>query len=258
MLMAFLVDASECGFSLLRVRRVTLEGRSVVIPNPPPSAFPPIPLFRPSQSVSETAGGDEGPASAFSAPRRERSSGNRKAWRRGGNGVAYETEDALAERSSSSRSASTDQMGDEPNASISNQQASPPRQIETTSHPGIGAAALASTVLASQVSSPVSPSAGLRHVRDSPQQDGSAEVVVSAGLRKSRPPSPTRPPRGVRSAKSDSTSSAGSGGRSGAGSGGKKTVLDRRRITTIPVWKRPAVPLSKPYVPVPRKGGGGL
>lgn len=33
------------------------------------------------------------------------------------------------------------------------------------------------------------------------------------------------------------------------GSSGKR----RRKVSTTPVWKRPAVPLSKPYVPVPRR-----
>lgn len=41
---------------------------------------------------------------------------------------------------------------------------------------------------------------------------------------------------------------------SSSGSAGS-SVQGRRRVKTTPVWKRPVVPLSKPYVPVPRKNG---
>ena len=60
----------------------------------------------------------------------------------------------------------------------------------------------------------------------------------------------TSPPGGAGGASASGTS-AGSGGRLCTAAGSKKM---RERISATPVWKRPVVPLSKPYVPVPRKG----
>lgn len=55
----------------------------------------------------------------------------------------------------------------------------------------------------------------------------------------------TLPPYGTGSASASGTS---------VGSNGSNNSR-RKKIPTKPVWKRPAVPLSKPYVPVPRKEG---
>lgn len=91
------------------------------------------------------------------------------------------------------------------------------------------------------------------------QQDvDGAETVISGGLRNSRLLSPTR------RSSAPATTRVGSGGRGrragGSSSSGsssrKRVVLDRRRIDATPVWKRPVVPLSKPYVPLPRKNNG--
>ena len=57
-------------------------------------------------------------------------------------------------------------------------------------------------------------------------------------------------PHGEAGSASASGTSVGSGGTICTAGSKKK----RERIATTPVWKRPVVPLSKPYVPVPRKG----
>lgn len=62
--------------------------------------------------------------------------------------------------------------------------------------------------------------------------------------------------RRVRTSSGGGNGSGSRSGSSGGASGRKSLALDRRRISTTPVWKRPAVPLSKPYVPVPRKESG--
>ncbi len=231
-----------------------------------PLRLPSSPLG-PSQSISETVGGDNGPASASSsAPRRgTKSSGNRKTWERAGSGPADEMEEAPGEtRRGNSGGGSTppERGGVEPNTSRSNQQPdSPPRQTAATPDSGAGDANLSSTMEAdSRAFSPVRPSVGLRrYLCDSTPQDRGGEAAVgSGGLPKPRSVPPTRPSRGVRSALSDTTSAGLSDRRRTTGSGAKKPVLDRRRITTTPVWKRPAVPLSKPYVPVPRTDSGRL
>lgn len=62
-------------------------------------------------------------------------------------------------------------------------------------------------------------------------------------------------PTGTASSRVDSAVS-GSGSGSGSGSAGSSVQGSRRRITATPVWKRPVVPLSKPYVPMPSKNSG--
>lgn len=64
-------------------------------------------------------------------------------------------------------------------------------------------------------------------------------------------------PTAVASSRLDSAvSGSGSGSGSSSGSAGSSVHGGRRRITATPVWKRPVVPLSKPYVPMPSKDSG--
>lgn len=229
------------------------------------------------QSVSDSVGGDcGGPATASSAPREKRKGGNRKTWGRVGSDPGQAPQDTRTGTPSSTTGSSTlaVQEGDneqlyafEANQQPPQQQQQPGQARRTTPRPGAAAAAVSSSNSSSGTRStrlealpPPSPDACSGCFGTPPQQDGGSEAAVTgSGL-----PNPRLSPKGrgySRGPRSDAsaTASSGSGGRNtSSGSGGKKVVHDRRRIATTPVWKRPAVPLSKPYVPVPRKESGGL
>lgn len=64
---------------------------------------------------------------------------------------------------------------------------------------------------------------------------------------------------GPGSASASGAASLGSGGNSGSNSTVRQKgdkPENRKRIAVTPVWKRPVVPLSKPYVPLPTKDDG--
>lgn len=225
------------------------------------------------QSVSDAVEGDCGPVTASSAPWEKQKSGNRKTWGRAGPGHAQEPEDTQNSRGS----AHAVQEGGELYAFESNQQQqspppppSPPPpqagQTRTTPLPCVAAVSISNSSGTSRSSTrlevlpPASPGACSGCFGTPPQQEGGGEVVTGGGGLRNPRPSPTR--RGYsRAARSDAsaTASSGSGGRDSSGSGGRRAAHhDRRRIATTPVWKRPAVPLSKPYIPVPRKDSGRL
>lgn len=75
-------------------------------------------------------------------------------------------------------------------------------------------------------------------------------------------PSPSSAGGGGSAATASVTNSGGNSVGSGGGSSNNNNIINnnnnnyqrpRKRIAATPVWKRPVVPLSKPYVPVPRK-----
>lgn len=99
--------------------------------------------------------------------------------------------------------------------------------------------------------------------RDSNSQHGSesrqcergyGKIVRGKGVRNSEVLSP-EPSTGVRRGPETCSGAATVSSTSSSGSVGSSSVQGRKRIKATPVWKRPIVPLSKPYVPVPRKDG---
>jgi len=190
------------------------------------------------QSASDAAGGDHSLATASPAPREKQiKSGSRKTWDRVGSGHAQEPEDMHTgtQRSSGSAHHAVPE-GDEFCAFESNHQHHlPPPQARQT---GPSARECATAALSNN-GADGSTSTGLEVLPPAgpdfdtpPQQDGGGAPAITR---------------------------SGSGGRSNSsGSGGKRVVHDRKRIATTPVWKRPAVPLSQPYVPVPKKASGRM
>lgn len=228
--------------------------------------LPTPPRIRPCrQSVSDTVGRDCGPDTASSAPWEKQRGGTRKTWRRAGYGHAQEPEDTRTGTQSSRISVHAVQKAEDGLYAFEPHQQQPPQAHQTRSTPRLGAAdfevsrtGVGTNIPRLEVLPPAGPDVCSGCFGTSPQQGDGGEVVAGGGARNPRP-SPTRHgySRGARSDASATTSS-GSGGRNSSGSGGKRVAHDRRRIATTPVWKRPAVPLSKPYVPVPRKEHGRL
>lgn len=227
------------------------------------------------QSVSDVFGGDCGPTTASSAPwEKQEKSGDRKTWgRRVGSDHAREPQDTPPTRTtpSSSRGGAccTVQERNELQTFEQNQPPPPlPKAERTRRTPRPSAADLPTRSSCSrngtrlEVLPTASPDAACSGCIGAPPQEDrvGGKVVGGGGLPNQRLSSPTRRgySRGAKSDASATASSAGSGGRNSSGSRAKKAGHDRRRIATTPVWKRPAVPLSKPYVPVPRKERGRL
>lgn len=222
-----------------------------------------------AQSVSDSAavGGDCGPATVSSAPWDKPKSRNRKTWRRAGSGHAQEAADALTGALSSRESAhAVVQEGNELHVLESNQQPPPQATQQTRTIPGpcgnSSSSSRSGTSSRLEALPPPSPDAGCSAgcFGTPPQQGGGGEAAIGGGGLRNPRLSPTRRRGYSGGARSDASTatSAGPGGRKSSGSSGRKVVHDRRRIATTPVWKRPAVPLSKPYVAVPKKENGRL
>eukprot|EP00752_Nemacystus_decipiens_P007290 g6523.t1 len=263
--------------------RYNIGGASGIIPAsvPPPAVQSARSFFSitGSASVSDAAGGDLGPATASSAPWEKQELGHRETWGRVGSGHAHEPEETRTGTQTRRGSAHAVQDGDELYTFESNQQRRHqqqqqqpplplPRSGQTRTTPRSCA-----TAASSSDSAPSSGSSARLEVLPAaspdacygcsgvipPQQDDGDEVVVTGGGGLPNPGLPLTRRGYSRGARSDASATTSSGSESRnitSGSAGKQVAHDRRRIATTPVWKRPAVPLSKPYVPVPRKESG--
>ncbi|CAM9248345.1 unnamed protein product [Ectocarpus fasciculatus] len=231
-----------------------------------PDSVPPVHSARSffsitdSTSIAETAVGDNGLGVASSASR-QRTPARRKTWRRVDPDHIEEVQDVLEGACNNSddaqdvRKAELDAMKSSHHQPQENQEGSTPAQHTTTTPPSGGA--LLEPDLASSPTS-ARRASGSSCAPPLPGDDSGEVVTVRRGL--SKPPllSPTRPSFSSRYARSASASATTGVAVSAYGSGSRKQrALGRRRISTTPVWKRPAVPLSKPYVPVPQKDTGG-
>lgn len=227
-----------------------------------PAFFDEISLNEPyQQSIAETVVVDNGPGVASTASG-QRTSGRRKTWGRVDRDHIEEVQDALegaysnCEGAQDVRKAERDALKSSHHQPQANQQGSLPAQHTTTATPPSGGALLEPDLASPPTSTRRTP--GSSCAPPLPDDDSGENINLSCGLRKPPLSSPTRPSFSSRYARSASASATTGAAASAYGSGSRKQgALGRRRISTTPVWKRPAVPLSKPYVPVPQKDTGG-
>ncbi|CBN76751.1 hypothetical protein Esi_0000_0565 [Ectocarpus siliculosus] len=231
---------------------------ATVLPAPVPAVHSARSFFSitDSASIAETVVGDNGPGVASSASRR------RKTWRRVDPDHIEEVQDALEGACSNSggaqdvRKAELDALKSTHHQPQANQQGSTPAQHTTTTTSPSGGALLEPHLASSPTNA--RRASGSSCAPPLPDDDSGEMVTVSRRLRKPPLLSPTRPSFSSRYARSASASATTGVAASAYGSRNRKQgALGRRRISTTPVWKRPAVPLSKPYVPVPQKDTGG-
>ncbi|CAM9631154.1 unnamed protein product, partial [Hapterophycus canaliculatus] len=196
-----------------------------------------------SASASETGGG--GGLASTSAPTRIEPlrSGARKTW---GRADSFHTDFVRGNLNSAGNAHASRETGRD--------------VVKTNRHQPAG------DVLSTADTATILPSSASPDTRTTPRRDKDGNPTMSAvggnGQGLSSPTQASSPAVGTNSNVPAGTNATWARSvrvrsRSGGGGGGRKDLaLDRRRISTTPVWKRPAVPLSKPYVPVPRKDGG--
>ncbi|CAM9624322.1 unnamed protein product [Ectocarpus sp. 12 AP-2014] len=231
---------------------------ATMIPAPVPAVHSARSFFSitDSASIAETAVEDNGAGVASSASRR------RKTWRRVDPDHIEEVQDAFEGACSNSegaqdvRKAELDALKSTHHQPQANQQGSAPAQHTTTTTSPRGGALLELDLASSLTNARRASGSSCAPLL--PDEDNGDNVTVRRGPRKPPLLSPTRPSFSSRYARSASASATTGVAASAYGSRNRKQgALGRRRISTTPVWKRPAVPLSKPYVPVPQKDTDG-